>query len=257
MQGLAQRCCLFVILALAPCAWSANLRLVADLWPPYVDASVPGGGLATRVVTAALVRAGYTTSLEQVPWARAVQGIGEGRYDVLVTVWYSDERTRIGLHSTGYLRNRILFWRKRGSGIEFNQSLAALRGFPIAVSRGYAYSPAFTQDQTLKKVQVKNFTMAAGMLAAGRVALAVEEERVGHYLLGEQPMAVREQVEPVPVPLAETDLRILVSLKTPGHDQIVKAFDQAIASMKADGSLAALAAQPISTKPVPRGWSLP
>jgi polar amino acid transport system substrate-binding protein len=242
MQGFSLRCCLFVLLILTPCAWGQSLRLVADLWPPYVDVSLPGGGLATQIVTTAFARAGYTTTLEQVPWARAVQGIADGRYDVLITVWYSDERTRIGQHSAGYFSNRILFWRRRGSGIDFNQDLAALHGYPIAVSRGYAYSPAFNQNQCLEKVQVKNFAMALGMLAAGRVSLALEEEHVGRYLLAQQPAAVQAQVEALPVPLSETDLRILVSLKTPDHTHIVEAFDQAIASMKADGMLKALTA---------------
>lgn len=242
MQGFSKRCCLWILLSIAPCAWSQSLRLVADFWPPYVDASLPGGGLATQVVTAALARAGYTTTLEQVPWARALQGIGDGRYDVLITVWYNDERNRIGQHSAGYLSNRILFWRKRGSRVGFNHDLAALRGYPIAVGRGYAYSPAFTQTHYLEKVQVKNFAMALGMLAAGRVSLALEEERVGRYLLAQQSAAVQAQVEPVPVPLSETDLRILVSLRAPDHAHIVDAFDRAIASMKADGTLKALAA---------------
>ena len=242
MQRFLKHCCWVVLLLLTPCAWGQSLKLVADLWPPYVDVSLPSGGLATQIVTAAFSRAGYATTLEQVPWARAVQGIGDGRYDVLITVWYNDERTHIGQHSAGYFSNRILFWRKRGSGIEFDHNLTTLHGYPIAVSRGYAYSPAFTQNQCLEKVQVKNFAMALGMLAAGRVSLALEEERVGRYLLAQQPAAVQAQVEPLPVPLSETDLRILVSLKTPDHAHIVEAFDQAIASMKTDGTLKALAA---------------
>jgi polar amino acid transport system substrate-binding protein len=242
MQGFLKCCCLLVLLSLAPCAWSQSLRLVADLWPPYVDASLPGGGLAAQVVTVALARAGYTTTLEQVPWARAVQGVGDGRYDVLITVWYDDERNRIGQHSAGYFSNRILFWRRRGSAISFDHDLAALRNYPIAVSRGYAYSPAFTQNQSLEKVQVKNFAMALGMLAAGRVSLALEDELVGRYLLAQQPPIVQALIEPMPVALAETDLRILVSLKTPDHAHIVSAFDEAIAAMKADGTLKALAA---------------
>ncbi|WP_263263064.1 transporter substrate-binding domain-containing protein [Pseudomonas sp. RIT-PI-S] len=257
MQKLLPRCCLFILSLFAPCAWPVTLRLAGDLWPPYVDASVPGGGVATQVVSAALARAGYTTTLEQVPWARAVQGLSEGRYDVLLTVWYNDERNRFGQHSAGYLTNRILFWRKRGSGIEFNHDLAALRQYPIAVSRGYAYSPAFTQDDALQKVPVKNFAMAAGMLAVGRVSLAVEEERVARYVLAQLPGAARERIEPLATPLAETDLRILVSLKTANHEQIVEAFDRAIGEMKADGSLNALVGEGAAADPAPPAPATP
>lgn len=243
MRRLFSSGCLLVSLLLSNAASAAPLRLAGDLWPPYVDASLPGGGVATAVVTAALTRAGYPCEFQQVPWARAVQGIGDGRYDVLVTVWYNDDRTRIGEHSVGYMANRILFWRQRGASVNFDGSLDDLSDYPIAVARGYAYSPAFTRHNELLKVPVKNFAMATEMLAAGRVALALEDERVGRYVLERQPAAIQAQVEALPTPLAETDLRILVSLKTPDHGSIVKGFNQAIADMRADGTLKALTAQ--------------
>jgi polar amino acid transport system substrate-binding protein len=34
---------------------------VADNWPPFTDANMPGGGLATSIVTTALARAGYAS----------------------------------------------------------------------------------------------------------------------------------------------------------------------------------------------------
>lgn len=243
MRTLLFSGCLIVSLLLPAAARPAPLRLVGDLWPPYVDASLPGSGVATSVVTAALTRAGYPCEFQQVPWARAVQGLGDGRYDVLVTVWYNDDRTRIGEHSEGYLANRILFWRQRGAAVDFDGNLDGLAEYPIAVARGYAYSPAFTRNSNLLKIPVKNFAMATEMLAAGRVALAVEDERVGRYVLERQPAPIQSQVEPLPTPLAEADLRILVSLKTPDHGKIIKGFNRAIAEMRADGSLKALTAQ--------------
>lgn len=37
-----------------PVAADDKLRLVADSWPPFTDTSMPGGGLATSIVTTAL-----------------------------------------------------------------------------------------------------------------------------------------------------------------------------------------------------------
>jgi polar amino acid transport system substrate-binding protein len=240
MQGMLRGVCLLVILAIAPSTGATPLRLVGDRWPPYVDSLLPEGGIATAIVTTALARAGFTSQFQQLPWARAIQGVGDGRYDVLVTVWYNEDRARIGQHSDGYLPNRILFWHRRGSEINFNHDLTALRDYPIAVSRGYAYSPAFDQDEHLLKVPVRNFAMGLEMLVAGRVALAVEDERVGHYVLGQQAIPLQYQVEPIEIPLSETDLRILVSLKNPEHEKIVQGFNRAIAAMRADGTLRAM-----------------
>jgi polar amino acid transport system substrate-binding protein len=88
-------------------ALAEKLRLVADAWPPFTDATLINGGLATDIVSTALARAGYASDFEQVPWARALLGIGEGRYDVLVNAWYNEERTRIGQFSGEYLLNRV------------------------------------------------------------------------------------------------------------------------------------------------------
>lgn len=212
-----------------------KLRLVADAWPPFTDATLVNGGLATDIVSTALARAGYASDFQQVPWARAMLGLGEGRYDVLVNAWYNDERTRIGQFSAEYLLNRIRFIKRKDSPIEYND-LQQLHTFAIAVVRGYAYSPEFDGDAALQKVPVHNFAMAVRMVAADRVKLTLEDEYVARYYLAHESPKVRNAVEFLPQPLSENSLHILVSLKNPDHAKIVAGFDREIAGMKADGS---------------------
>ncbi|MDD2060063.1 transporter substrate-binding domain-containing protein [Pseudomonas sp. GD03860] len=220
-------------------AQAEKLRLVADSWPPFTDASKPGGGLATLIVTTALQRAGYDSEFEQVPWARALLGIGDGRYDVLINAWFNESRTYIGQFSTSYLTNRIRLLKQKGDAFSFN-ALSDLYPYPIAIVRDYAYSPEFDADSQLQKVSVRSFTVAVRMLAAGRVGLTLEDEYVARYFLQRESRWVRDSVELVDKPLAENSLHILVSLKTPGHDKIVADFNRALAQMKADGSYARL-----------------
>ncbi|MGV8861008.1 MAG: substrate-binding periplasmic protein [Pseudomonas sp.] len=235
MPRLLRAMGLMGLLLLTQAAAAEKLRLVADAWPPFTDINLVNGGLATDLVSTALARAGYASEFEQVPWARALQGIGDGRYDVLVSAWFNKERTLIGEFSNEYLLNRVLFLKRKDSPIEFD-SLKALHAYPIAVVRGYAYSSAFDSDPELQKVPVHSFSMAVRMLAAGRVALAVDDEYVARYNLGREVPRVRESVEFLPKPLSENGLHILVSLKNPNHAQIVASFDRGIAAMKADGS---------------------
>lgn len=96
MPRLYRAFALIVLLLLTQSAAAQKLRLVADAWPPFTDATLVNGGLATDIVSTALARAGYASDFEQVPWARALFGVGEGRYDVLVNAWYTDERTKLG-----------------------------------------------------------------------------------------------------------------------------------------------------------------
>lgn len=235
MPRLHRALALIGLLLLSQSAYAAKLRLVADVWPPFTDATLVNGGVATDIVSTALARAGYASEFEQVPWARALLGVGEGRYDVLVNAWFNEERTRLGQFSSAYLINRVRFIRRKDAPIEYN-NLQQLHEYPIAVVRGYAYAPAFDADPQLRKVPVHNFAMAVRMLVADRVELTLEDEYVARYYLARESARVRNAVEFLPKPLSENGLHILVSLKNPQHEQIVAGFDKAIAAMKADGS---------------------
>ncbi|MGV8916957.1 MAG: substrate-binding periplasmic protein [Pseudomonas sp.] len=235
MPRLLRAMGLLGLLLVAHAAAAEKLRLVADAWPPFTDINLANGGLATDIVSTALRRAGYTTEFEQVPWARAILGVDEGRYDVLVNAWFTHERTMIGEFSNEYLLNRVRFLKRKDNPITFN-NLKDLHPYPIAIVRGYAYSNAFDSDAQLQKVPVHSFSMAVRMLAAGRVALTAEDEYVARYNLNLETQGVRDSVEFLPRSLSENPLHILVSLKNPDHAQIVASFDREIAAMKADGS---------------------
>ena len=235
MSRLHRASALIVLLLLTQGAAAEKLRLVADAWPPFTDATLVNGGVATDIVSTALARAGYASDFEQVPWARALFGVGEGRYDVLVNTWYTDERTKLGQFSGEYLLNRVRFLKRKDTPIEYN-NLQQLHTYPIAVVRGYAYSQEFDEDVSLQKVPVHNFAMAVRMVAADRVKLTLEDEFVARYYLARESPKVRNAVEFLPKPLSENSLHILVSLKNPEHEQIVAGFDREIAAMKADGS---------------------
>lgn len=235
MPRLYRAVALIGLLLLSQIAAAEKLRLVADAWPPFTDATLVNGGVATDIVSTALARAGYASDFEQVPWARALLGVGEGRYDVLVNAWFNEERTHIGQFSSEYLLNRVRFLKRKDTPIEYN-NLQQLHTYPVAVVRGYAYSPEFDGDAALQKVQVHSFPMAVRMLAADRVKLTLEDEYVARYYLARESPKVRNAVEFLPNPLSENSLHILVSLKNPDHEQIVAGFDREIAAMKEDGS---------------------
>ncbi len=242
MRHLLRVLCLLGMLSVTTPAHAEKLRLVADIWPPFTDASMDQGGLATAIVKAALERAGFASDFEQVPWARALMGIGDGRYDVLVNAWYNDSRTRIGQFSDGYLTNRIRLLKRKADALRYER-LSDLYPHTIAVVRDYAYSTEFDTDHRLQKVPVRSFAVGIGMLAAGRVGMAVEDEYVARWFLQREPETVREQIGFFGKPVSENSLHILVSLKNPQHEQIVAGFDRAIGEMKADGSYARILQQ--------------
>ncbi|WP_137819349.1 ABC transporter substrate-binding protein [Pseudomonas sp. 2FG] len=239
MKPMPRALLLSVLWLLTSGASAQTLRLVADVWPPFTDQSLPNGGLASDLVNTALTRAGYATEQVQVPWARALRGIEVGSYDVLVNAWFTEERTQLGQFSSPYLLNRVRLLKRKDSPIDF-ASLADLQPFNIAVVRGYGYGAEFDSASSLQKVPVLGFASAARMLHAGRVNLTLEDEFVARYYLDREPSSVRDDLEFLPKPLSENNLHILVSLQNPQHAQIVTAFNRALKAMKADGSYAAL-----------------
>ncbi|PTS85127.1 amino acid ABC transporter substrate-binding protein [Pseudomonas sp. HMWF032] len=233
------RLCLLQWALLVPLGGNAAqpLRLVADPWPPFNDQALPHNGVASDLVTTALQRAGYTTRYAQVPWERAVRGLQQDIYDVLINAWYTDERAIFGYFSQPYLINRIRFLQRKGSGIRFNQ-LSDLYPYSIAVVRGYAYSSEFDQDSRLTKVGVVGFEVAARMLQARRVQLTLEDELVARFHLNRSLAGIRDQLEFLPQPLSENGLHILISRRHPQHQKIAQDFNRAIDAMRADGSYA-------------------
>jgi len=149
MPRFSRAVALIGLLLLAQAAAAERLRLVADAWPPFTDATLVNGGLATDIVTTALARAGYASEVEQVPWARALMGVGDGRYDVFVNAWYDEARTQLGQFYGENLLNRLLFLKRRDDPIDY-QNLEQLHDYPVAVVRGYAYSAAFDADPQLQ-----------------------------------------------------------------------------------------------------------
>jgi polar amino acid transport system substrate-binding protein len=216
-------------------AGAETLRLVADAWPPFTSKYLPHNGLAVDLVDTALSRAGYTTEYIEVPWARVLHGLQQGNYDVVVDAWYSTDRTAYGQYSSAYLTNRIRFLQARGGPVRYAR-LDDLRAYSIAVVRGYAYSPAFDQDQGFNKVPVTEFGMAAGMLAAGRVQLTLEDELVAQHRLNSDLGGIKDKLEFIPGALEEKGLYILVRRSLDGYEQVVDGFNRAIEEMRADGT---------------------
>ncbi|QRY80985.1 amino acid ABC transporter substrate-binding protein [Pseudomonas sp. PDNC002] len=215
------------------------LRIAADRWPPYADQGLPGNGVAVDMVRAALKRAGFASAYIEVPWPRVLHGVKNGEYDLVADAWYTPEREVYGEYSEPYLINRVRLIKRRGSSITFTR-LADLYPYRIAVVRGYSYSADFNNDPQLQRVPVFSFVNAAMMLQVGRVDLTLEDEITARHHFNGDLAEVKEQLEFLPVPLAENGLRILVSRHNPRHAEIVAAFDKAIREMKADGSYDAL-----------------
>lgn len=212
------------------------LRLAGNIWPPYTDQRLPGGGLSVELIRTALGRAGYQVEYIEVPWARAVLGLKRGSYDML-NVWPSTHHAAYARYTRAFLANHVRLVQRRESCIVY-RGLESLVPYRIALLRGYAFSDALENDARLHKGYAANFVQAARMLTAGRVDLTLEDERTAQFHFARELKDARDSYRFVPGEFSLLDLSLVVRNGHPQQAAIVAAFDREIAAMFEDGTYA-------------------
>ena len=230
-----------VLVAWASLVSAQKLRVVGDSWPPYVDKSLPGNGLAVEIVDAGLRRAGYEPELTIVQWTKALAGAKAGLYDIVAAIWYSDERDETLLFSEPFLENRVFFVKRRGSPVQFN-NLSELTAYRIGIVRDYSYGPEIDNLTALKIPSNYVVQILLGVVS-GSLDLAVVEQRVALFEMNRYMSNQADDLEFVSPPVSVRGLRIAASRMNPDHAKVIADFNAAIKAMKADGSFESIYAK--------------
>lgn len=224
---------IFVLIAWVPLVFAQNLRVVGDSWPPYVDKTLPGNGLAVAIVDAGLRKAGYEPEFTVVQWTKALAGAKAGIYDVVAAIWYSDERNETLLFSEPFLENRVFFVKRRGSPVQFS-NLNELTAYRVGVVRDFSYGPEIDNLSALKIPSNYVVQMLLGVVS-GSLDLAVVEERVALFEMNRYMSNQAEDLEFVGQPVSVRGLRIAASRVYPDHAKVIADFNAAIEAMKTNG----------------------
>lgn len=212
-----------------------DLKLIANIWSPYVSDQMPNNGLAIDIVTTAFSKAGYKPTFKLDSWPRALEGGKLGIYDVVAAIWYTEERARDLEFSKPYLVNEIKFIKRKNQNIEFNR-IEDLRGLVIGVVKDYAYDERFISHNDIIKIPQNHVVQNLLSLVKGDIDLTLGDQRTILYELNQYMQGSIEQLEFLPKPLAERGLRIAASKENPKHRAIVADFNRLLENMKSDGS---------------------
>jgi polar amino acid transport system substrate-binding protein len=228
-----------ILLTFANTIGATELKITASTWPPYVSDQLYGDGVATVLTEAALKRAGYeaTTTIE--PWPAALEMTLAGTYDVITSVWRTEERASQLSFSEPLMTNYIIFIKRDDSGIVYNDR-SDLNGLRIGVVTDYAYSeePYDTTGIDISKGGSAQDNIKR--LLAGELDLVVADGRVAAYEINE--LVAAKELSIIRDPLATRGLRIAVSKQRPDHAEIIAAINASIAQMRIDGSYNAILA---------------
>jgi polar amino acid transport system substrate-binding protein len=203
---------------------------------PYFGRNLPGQGLSAEIVRTALERAGYSPSFVFKTWADTYEGAQIGVYDIVGSIWYTEERAKEFAFSEPYLFHEIKFIkRKDGQAITF-KTLDDLDGLIIGTVKGYAYRDDFLQSKKFIRVQQNHLLQNLNALALGEIDLTPGEARKIRYVLNEYMKGSIEKLEMLPTPLIRRGTHIAVSRTNPKHEEIISRFNKALQEMKADGT---------------------
>ena len=212
------------------------LSVVAKIEPPYFSRKMPGEGLSAVIVTAALERAGYSPTFSFETWPRAYEGAQLGIYDVVGSIWYTDDRAQDFLYSEPYLFHEIKFIKRKADKDIVFTKLDDLDGLLVGILKDYAYSEEFLNSKKFIRLPENHLLQNLLKLSQGQVDVTVADVRKIRYEIDEFMKGSSEDFQILPIPLIRRGTHIAVSRSHPDHKQIIKKFNDALTKMKADGS---------------------
>lgn len=225
-------------------AQACVLKVRWELQPPYgvVLPSGERGGYYADVATEALARLGCTTVLVELPWARSLRELEEGRIDLVPGAMESADRQRFARFSRPInLSPNLLFLSAEASRRTSLATLADLRDtdLKIAVEPESRYSNDYTEllrdPRFVRRLHlVQSRSLGRRMMLAGRVDGMISDQ-VAELAWGIPLKPGDKDPRPVLVISASPD-RFAFSRQTTDAD-FVKRFDAAIDAMIEDGTL--------------------
>ncbi|MEH6347458.1 MAG: transporter substrate-binding domain-containing protein [Bermanella sp.] len=234
------RLCIFIMVVLFSLPTLAEKIIAAgDPWPPFVDPDSPTLGIIVEITRAAYKTQNYEIEMKFVPWARAIDGVKEADYDVLLSAWYTKERAKFLYFSDPYLENKIKIIKRKGDSFEFN-GLDSLTGKNVGVVRGYGYGDEFSNATNFNRPEGKNVMTNIKKLVSKRVDLTLEDEIVARAMMKKDSPDLLNKVEFSKKALSTNTVHVTSGLKNSRHKTIINAFNKGFKEIKSNGTLDAI-----------------
>ncbi|RTZ15622.1 transporter substrate-binding domain-containing protein [Vibrio aquaticus] len=165
----------YCFLSLSFQASAKNVDATQAVWPPYVFDSV-NSGLAIEIVQEAYATQGYDLTMEIKPWLRSLKEVRNKQKDVLVSIWWSDDRTEKLDFSVPYLLVQLKFVVLKENAFEY-KDFTSLSGMKVGVIEDYGYGEAFNQSDAFTRIVAEDLETNVRKLRAKRIDAIIADER--------------------------------------------------------------------------------
>lgn len=225
--------CTLVLICIAS-VQAEKITAVGDPWPPFLDPNQASKGIISEIATAAYATQGYELEMTFVPWARAIAGVKNASFDLILGTWLTEERTKFLMFSDPYLNNSLKFIKKKGSDFEYT-GLESLTGKSVGVVRGYGYSDDFISADNFKRPEANRFIGNIRKLVAGRIDLTLEDEIVAKATIAKEQPELLDKIEFSKTAYSTNALYVTSGLANSKHKELIEAFNKGLAEIKKSG----------------------
>lgn len=232
------RACLLLGLALSGAAWAAELRLVTgDDYAPFTGQSLPGGGLLTQVVHAALAERGLSATLAWQPWKRGYLKTLRGDYDATFPYVPGAQRQAEFLYSAPLFVAEQHLFSRAGDAIEV-ADLSRLAGKRLCYPLGWqppAPIQALLDQGLLTRHSPLGLNECARLLLLARDDLFIADRRLGESALRATgaPASRFHRSQGV---FGNSTLHLIVPRNHPRGAELIAEFDLGLAALQASGA---------------------
>lgn len=217
-------------------AWGYTVSAAQNPWPPFaMKGAANNQGIAVDIVTAALKTQGHEVEVKILPWSRALEDVKEGRIDLLIATWFTQERSSYLTYSDSYLENKLKFIKKPSDSFEFS-GFASLDGKKVGIVRGYGYGDDFLRANNFSRPKANNLISNLKKLKSGRIDLTLEDELVAKSAITKNGFNAGD-FSFTDNALSVNPLHVTSGKANPKSAELIEAFNAGLATIKSNGKL--------------------
>ncbi len=210
-----------------------ELKLAADVWPPFIN--VEGEkSILTDLVEEALSRMEVKSIMHIENFTDVLKGINSGEFDGTPALWISDKRKEKYLFSKPYLYNQLVLVGKKGSDVTAT-SFNDLSGKKIGVVDDYDYGDFDKNEHIVIISDISNQKNLENLLS-DKIDYMLVDALLIQYMLKYQLNDVTQYLAIGQKPLLVKSLHFALNKNVEKAEEILNEFDEKIEEMIADES---------------------
>lgn len=225
---------ILAVVILASTAQARDISMLTVEWAPHYGSELPEKGLTTAIVKAAFKTEGHRSDVDFIPWERALKEVEEGKSDVVMGAYHSEEREKSYIFSDPIYFLELGLIARPGLGMSRYNSLRDLTPYSIGISRGFANSEEFDAANYLDKQAATFPNLNIRKLFRGRIDMAVMNFDLFRYEAKKEGFCISD-VEFMEPPLETHGLYLMASRQILDGEKIIRDFNRGLNKIRKSG----------------------